>query len=303
MDLLPVGDFSFYDHILDTIAMLGAVPERFEWDGKSMSLETYFHMARGHAEKGIPAMEMTKWFDSNYHYIVPELTADMRFSKSSSRLLNETRTVRNLGHSPKPVLIGPITFLMLAKSVDGCNRWDYLDKITDVYCDVIAELDAQCTWIQIDEPILCTDLTDEARKAFQFAYSKLKGAAISSRLLLTTYFGELDDNLDLALSLPVDGLHIDLVRGPKQIDEVLPKLPSHMTLSLGLVDGRNVWKTELETAHDQGGDAAVRRKGIDIARQQIKDLISLGAPGIHLYTLNNADICLDILGDLPELDG
>ena len=249
MDLLPVGDFSLYDHVLDTIALLGAVPPRFKWNSGEVGLETYFRMARGHAEEGIPAMEMTKWFDSNYHYIVPELTPETRFGKTHSRLLDDVRTVRELGESPKPVLVGPITFLMLAKEVGGCNRWDHLEDLTNAYCDIITELDAHCTWIQLDEPILCTDLPDAARQAFRVAYAKLKSAANSARLLLTTYFGELGDNLDLALSLPVDGLHADLVRGPKQLDDILSRLPSHMTLSLGLVDGRNVWKTELDTAY------------------------------------------------------
>ncbi|MCJ2164738.1 MULTISPECIES: 5-methyltetrahydropteroyltriglutamate--homocysteine S-methyltransferase [unclassified Pseudodesulfovibrio] len=248
MDLLPVGDFSLYDHVLDTIAQLGAVPPRFQREGSGVDLQTYFHMARGHAENGIPAMEMTKWFDSNYHYIVPELTPDMRFEKSNSRLLEDALAARELGYSPKPVLVGPVTFLMLAKEVGTCNRWDHLESITNVYCEIIAELDAHCSWIQIDEPILCTDLTEEARQAFRLSYTKLKSAALSARLLLTTYFGELDDNLDLALSLPVNGLHVDLVRGRRQLERILDTLPPHMTLSLGLVDGRNVWKTELETA-------------------------------------------------------
>jgi len=178
LDLLPVGDFSLYDHVLDTIAMLGAVPERFDWNGKEVSLETYFHMARGYAEQGIPAMEMTKWFDSNYHYIVPELSTDMTFRKTDSRLLADVQTVRKLGLKPKPVIVGPITFLMLAKEVDECNRWDLLDSLTDAYCDIITELDGQCSWIQIDEPALCMDLSAEARKAFGIAFAKLRSAAL-----------------------------------------------------------------------------------------------------------------------------
>jgi 5-methyltetrahydropteroyltriglutamate--homocysteine methyltransferase len=260
MDLLPVGDFSLYDHVLDTIALLGAVPPRFGWGGGEVGLETYFHMARGNAGKNIPAMKMTKWFDSNYHYIVPELSPETRFGKTHSRLLDDVRAVRGLGKSPKPVLVGPVTFLMLAKEIGGCSRWDHLAPLADAYCDIIAELDAHCAWIQLDEPVLCTDLPDAARQAFESAYAKLGAAANSSRLLLTTYFGELDDNLDLALSLPVDGLHVDLVRGPKQLDEVLSKLPPRMTLSLGLVDGRNVWKTELDTAYRRLSAARVKVK-------------------------------------------
>ena len=261
MDLLPVGDFSLYDHVLDTIAMLGAVPQRFKWDGGEIDHKTYFHMARGDADNGIHAMEMTKWFDSNYHYIVPELASDTPFGKNNSRLLDDVRSVKALGYSPKPVLVGPLTFLLLAKEVAGCNRWDHLGKLTNAYCDIIEELAPLCTWIQIDEPILCTDLAPEAKQAFRSAYAKIKKSANSTRLLLATYFGDLGDNLDLAASLPVDGIHIDMVRGPDQLDDVLAKLPSHFTVSLGLVDGRNVWKTDL--------DAALKK--IHATRQKVKE--------------------------------
>jgi len=260
MDLLPVGDFSLYDQVLDTIAMLGAVPRRFEWDGDDISLKTYFNMARGDAEKNITAMEMTKWFDSNYHYIVPELAPDTPFKKTNNHLLADVLAAKKIGQSPKAVLIGPLTFLLLAKEVDGCNRWDHLQCMTNVYCDIISELAPHCSWIQIDEPILCTDLPTEAKQAFQFAYSKLKAVSNSTRLLLTTYFGDLGENLDLAMSLPVDGIHIDLVRGPNQLQEVLSKLPTNFNLSLGLVDGRNVWKTDLEAAYTQ----------LNITRQKVK---------------------------------
>lgn len=271
MDLLPVGDFSLYDHVLDTIAMLGTVPERFAWDGKEISHKTYFHMARGDAEKSIPAMEMTKWFDSNYHYIVPELSPDTPFKKNDSRLLADVQAVKALGHTPKPVLVGPLTFLLLAKEIDGCNRWDHLERMTNVYCDIISELAPLCPWIQIDEPILCTDIPDEARQAFTFAYSKFKAVANSSRLLLTTYFGDLGDNLELAMSLPVDGIHVDLVRGPNQLEDVLSKLPSHFALSLGLVDGRNIWKTDLEAAATK----------LNIVRQRVKENKIMVAQAAH----------------------
>lgn len=261
MNLLPVGDFSLYDHMLDTIAMLGAVPERFEWDGNEISRTTYFHMARGNAETGAPAMEMTKWFDSNYHYIVPELSQHIPFKKTSAHLLTDAQAVIKNGLTPKPVLVGPVTFLMLAKEVDACTRWDHLERITTVYCEIIAELAPHCPWIQIDEPILCTDLPAEAQSAFQLAYSKFKAASNGTQLLLTTYFGDLDDNLDLTLSLPVNGIHIDLIRGSDQLEDVISKLPAHLSLSLGLVDGRNIWKTDLEAATKQ----------IDMARQTMQD--------------------------------
>ncbi|WP_319584201.1 5-methyltetrahydropteroyltriglutamate--homocysteine S-methyltransferase [uncultured Pseudodesulfovibrio sp.] len=260
LTLIPVGDFSLYDHVLDTVAMLGAVPPRYGWDGGELDLKTYFHMARGDADNGIPAMEMTKWFDTNYHYIVPELAPDTTFTKTGNTLVDAVESARSLGLSPKPVLIGPMTFLLLAKEVEGCDRWKHLDGLVDAYCAIIRELDGLCAWIQLDEPILCTDLSDEARRAFAKAYARIREAAISSRLLLATYFGAPGDNLDTILALPLDGLHVDLVRGPDQLPELLKKMPSNVTLSLGLIDGRNIWKTDL--------DASLRR--ITAARQQVK---------------------------------
>jgi 5-methyltetrahydropteroyltriglutamate--homocysteine methyltransferase len=268
LSLVPVGDFSLYDHVLDMVAMLGAVPPRFSGNGGDSPLETYFHMARGDAGKGVPAMEMTKWFDTNYHYIVPELAPDTTFVKTGSRLLEAVESARSMGLSPKPVMVGPMTFLLLAKEVDGCDRWANLPSLVDAYCDIIGELDGLCAWIQLDEPILCTDLSDKAKTAFATAYARIRQAAISSRLLLTTYFGALGDNRDTTLALPVDGLHADLVRAPEQLPDLLDKLPPNMTLSLGLIDGRNIWKTDL--------DRALRT--VKAARQRIKpDRLMVGS--------------------------
>lgn len=217
-------------------------------------------MARGDADKGIPAMEMTKWFDSNYHYIVPELTPNTQFRKTTSQLLDDIHAIKQLGKSAKPVLLGPVTFLMLAKETEGCNRWNLIDSLTDAYCDIIKELDGECGWVQIDEPILCTDLAPEACDAFQTIYPRLAQTAFSSRLLLTTYFGELGENADLAFSLGMDGIHLDLIRGAGQLEQILQRLPAHMSLSLGLVDGRNIWKSDLESA----------LKKVNATRQQVK---------------------------------
>ncbi len=246
LDMVATGDFSFYDQMLDTIAMLGAVPPRFEWDGKEIGLDTYFKMARGDASKNIPAMEMTKWFDSNYHYIVPEFTQGMTFKQSTSEQIETVRHAKACGYIPKPVLIGPITFLMLGKEFDGCNRWNYLDAIIDVYVNVLRELTEETEWIQIDEPVLCLDLPEEAKKAFSKAYNKLSKAVSGSHLLLATYFGELADNLDLTMSLPFDALHVDLVRGGNELKSVINSLPVGRLLSLGVVDGRNIWKNNLK---------------------------------------------------------
>lgn len=247
LDLITVGDFSLYDHVLDTAVMVGAVPERFEWDGQTVGLTLYFHLARGDAKKGVHAMEMTKWFDTNYHYIVPELDATISFRKTGSRLIEDVEVVKAMGAIPKPVIVGPVTFLMLAKE-KGVERWEHFDSLLDVYTDIISELSKDCPWIQIDEPVLCFDLSEDEIRAFNKAYPVLKKAAKKCRLLLTTYFGELKENLDVVIGLPVDGLHVDLVRGREQFDHVLSQFPDSMTLSLGLVDGRNLWKTDLESA-------------------------------------------------------
>ncbi len=249
LSLLPVGDFSLYDHVLDTSVMLGAVPPRFNWDGGPVSLATFFRMARGDADT--PPMEMTKWFDTNYHYIVPEFHKGQEFRLSSNAILDEVRRVKALGHSPKPVLVGPVTYIALGTETDGSNRWDHLDAIVSVYEEVIAALAKECEWIQIDEPLLVTDLDDHARAAYPVAYERLTRASGNAKLLLATYFGSLDDNLELALSLGTDAIHVDLVRGAGQLDDVLSRLDDKTALSVGVVDGRNVWKTDINRVVEQ----------------------------------------------------
>ena len=248
LDLIPVGDFSLYDHVLDTIALVGGIPQRYGFDGGELDTATYFNMARGDAEAGIAAMEMTKWFDTNYHYIVPELTSDMTYRRSCARVVSDTQRAIELGIRPKPVLVGPVTYLTLAKSSPGVDKWAHLPPLLRVYSETVAELSALCEWIQIDEPVLCSDLPDEARAAMRIAYGQLAEAAGDAELLLASYFGVLGDNLGLALSLPWSGLHVDLVRGRGQLDAVLDGFPEDRTLSLGLVDGRNIWKTDLDAA-------------------------------------------------------
>ena len=250
LDLVPVGDFSIYDHVLDTIAMVGAVPARFCFSGGELDMATYFSMARGNADSGIPAMEMTKWFDSNYHYIVPEVIDGMAYRRSCTRLVRDVRRALELGLRPKPVIVGPVTYLTLAKAAPGTDKWSHLSPLLQVYAEAVAELSSLCEWIQIDEPVLCCDMPHEARAAMRIAYGQLSEAAGGTKLLLASYFGSLGDNLGLALSLPWDGLHIDLVRGRAQLGDVLSAFPEGKALSLGLVDGRNIWKTELDDALD-----------------------------------------------------
>ncbi|MDB5734945.1 MAG: 5-methyltetrahydropteroyltriglutamate--homocysteine S-methyltransferase [Alphaproteobacteria bacterium] len=245
IDHVPSNDFSFYDQVLDTIAMLGAVPERFGHKGGAVPLDVYFGMARG--TPGAPAMEMTKWFDTNYHYIVPELTADTPFALSGSKALDEFNEAKFLGLHTRPVLIGPVTFLKIAKMRDGTDRWALLPRLLPVYLKLLAALaQAGAGWVQIDEPCLVGDLDDAAQAALRSAYAVLSQAPV--KILLATYFGAVDDNLDTLAGLQVAGVHVDLVRAPEQLDAVCRAIPGGRTLSLGVVNGRNIWKTALTDA-------------------------------------------------------
>ena len=260
VDHIPSNEFSLYDHVLDTAAMVGAVPSRFHWNGDTVDLTTYFAMARGTQEKhtrtgsgapvSAPAMEMTKWFDTNYHYIVPEFEQDQKFVLGTTRPVDMYAEARALGIETRPVLLGPVSFLLLGKSKDSAlNPLSLLDDLLAVYIDVLNRLSAAgARWVQIDEPCLVLDLQPSAREAFKAAYSAIAGGVRGLEILVATYFGELRENLDTALGLPVSALHIDLVRAPDQIDEVLAKFPRDKILSLGLIDGRNIWKTDLSKA-------------------------------------------------------
>jgi len=251
LSLVTTGDFSFYDHVLDTVFMLGLIPPRFDSkEGTGSDIDLYFRMARGDAANNIPAMEMTKWFDTNYHYIVPEFTPGMTVKRNSSRMVGEVKRAHALGIRVKPVMIGPITLICLGKEYEGVKRWDYLDAIVQVYCEVLHELSSLCEWIQIDEPLLCTELPEMARDVFPSVYKDLRAAAGDAKILLATYFGSLRENADLCFEAGCDGLHLDLVRGREQLDEVLEKIPSGMTVSAGVVDGRNIWKNDFRASLD-----------------------------------------------------
>lgn len=246
LDLIPVGDFSYYDQVLDTSVMLGVIPERF---GASIDLDTYFRMARGQANDGVPfrACEMTKWFDTNYHYLVPEVTADQQFELSGTKLFDETRELQALGYQPKPVLLGPLTWLWLAKTTGDFNKLDLLDRLLPVYSNILQRLAYQgVEWVQIDEPILVLDLPHDWRNAFERAYNQLQSCPL--KILLATYFDELGEHTSFTCKLPVAGLHVDLVRAPEQLTAVLDNFANHKILSLGLIDGRNIWRTDLNAA-------------------------------------------------------
>jgi len=242
IDVIPSNDFAFYDHMLDMTAMLGAAPPRFA--GIADPDQLYFAMARG--TKDAPAMEMTKWFDTNYHYIVPELHRGQTFRLASNKALEHFLEARALGIRTRPVIVGPVTWLSLGKAKDeGLDPLSLLDAVLPVYAELLATLKAAgADWAQIDEPALVLDLTDAQRRAFSHAYEVL--APIAPKIMLTTYFGALLDNTELAARLPVAGLHVDLVRAPDQLPAVLAAIPSGKVLSVGVIDGRNIWRSDLD---------------------------------------------------------
>ena len=252
IDLLPVGDFAWYDQVLTHSLMFGVVPERFRpHDGGRPTLDTLFAMARGVSGGccgGAHAQEMTKWFDSNYHYLVPEFTVDQAFQLSWEQLFEEVAEARALGHAVKPVIIGPLTYLWLGKvRGEAFERLDLLERLLPVYGEILQRLKALgVEWVQIDEPILGLDLPQAWKAAFERTYNLLQREPCKK--LIATYFAGLEDNLALAAGLPVDGLHVDLVRAPEQFPVVLDWLPAYKVLSLGVVDGRNVWRTDLDKA-------------------------------------------------------
>jgi 5-methyltetrahydropteroyltriglutamate--homocysteine methyltransferase len=244
-DVVPCNDFSLYDHVLDTAVLFDAIPDRYRPVFSKNRLDGYFAMARGHKRDGhdLHALEMTKWFDTNYHYLVPELHAGQRFALVGDKPLAEFREAQALGHRARPVLLGPVSFLLLSKTVDGSDRLALLDALLPAYAELLRQLAAAgADWVQLDEPCLVLDLDGEDHAAYRRAYAAL-AAAGGSKILLASYFGALGDNLALAAGLPVDGMHIDLVRAPQQLDAVLDALPAGRVLSCGVVDGRNVWRS------------------------------------------------------------
>jgi len=251
IELLPVGDFAWYDQVLTHSLMFGVIPERFRPANGQASLQTLFGMARGVSDSccgGAHAQEMTKWFDTNYHYLVPEFTADQPFHLGWEQLFEEVEEARALGHNVKPVVIGPLTYLWLGKTKGSdFDKLDLLDRLLPLYGQIFQRLAAQgVEWVQIDEPILVLDLPQAWKNAFERAYNLIQRDPLKK--LVATYFGGLEENLGLAANLPVDGLHIDLVRAPEQYPTILDRLPAYKVLSLGVVNGRNVWRCDLEKA-------------------------------------------------------
>ncbi|MFT3823624.1 MAG: 5-methyltetrahydropteroyltriglutamate--homocysteine S-methyltransferase [Chitinophagaceae bacterium] len=275
IDLIPCNDFSYYDHILDMSLLLGVIPERYTpvvTDIKeNTEIDLYFAMARGYQKDGldITAMEMTKWFDTNYHYIVPEFTAKQTFSLFGNKVFTEFSGAKHItGKTPKPVLTGPVSYLLLGKEKEaGFERIDLIKKLVPVYVEILNKLeDYGATWVQLDEPFLAMDLSDKEKKAFEYAYEEIRKRT-ALKIMVATYFEGLEENTTLAVNLPICALHIDLVRAPQQLDEILKSVPPRLTLSLGVIDGRNIWKNNYQSSivHIQKAIAALGEERVMIA--------------------------------------
>lgn len=253
LDLVPVGDFSLYDQVLDMSFLLGNVPKRIR-DLEGEQLQAYFRLARGRApndpsSQTVAAGELTKWFDTNYHYIVPEFDKDTRFELDVSRLLSQIIEARTQGHNAKPVILGPLSYLRLGKVRDDSDKLDLLPRLLTAYNSLFEALQASgVEWVQLDEPILVTELDAQWQRAFTRSYHELRPGSL--KLLLATYFGELQDNLLLTCELPVDGIHIDAINARAELSKIIDWLPAHKVLSLGVIDGRNIWKADINALLD-----------------------------------------------------
>ncbi|HXA00836.1 MAG TPA: 5-methyltetrahydropteroyltriglutamate--homocysteine S-methyltransferase [Cytophagaceae bacterium] len=255
IDLIPCNDFSFYDQVLDMSLTVNAIPKRYHsiiLNKQNTESDLYFAMARGYQKEDsdIIAMEMTKWFDTNYHYIVPEFHKNQEFSLFSSKIINEFYEAKELGINAKPVMIGPVSYLLLGKEKEtGFHRIDLIHNLLPVYIEILEKLQQQgAQWIQFDEPFLCMDLSQEEKKAYHLVYDLIKKKFPTLKIMLATYFECTGDNLGLAMVLPLDALHIDLVRCPSQLNDILstPFSLSKTAISLGVVDGRNIWKNDFK---------------------------------------------------------
>ncbi|MFV5690392.1 5-methyltetrahydropteroyltriglutamate--homocysteine S-methyltransferase [Flavobacterium sp. LT1R49] len=253
IDLIPSNDFSFYDQVLDLSLTLGVIPKRYQELAKTNStIDLYFAMARGSQKDGqdVVAMEMTKWFDTNYHYIVPEFTKDQEFKLFSEKIIDEFKEANALGIATKPVIIGPVSYLLLGKEKEeGFHRIDLIDKLLPVYFEILQKLENEnVEWIQFDEPFLALNLSDKERSAITYVYTEINKRFPKIKLILANYFDCFGENLDTVLALPIHTLHLDLVRCHSQLDDILEsgQLSNTVSLSLGVVDGRNIWKNDFK---------------------------------------------------------
>ena len=286
---IPSNDFSFYDQILDTIALFGAVPDRFKFNGGNIDLDLYFAMSRGAQRDGIDviAMEMTKWFDTNYHYIVAEFKKDQQFKISSSKIFDEYKEAKALGIETRPVVVGPLSFLLLGKTIDGFDKLDLLDNLLVAYVELFRKLqEIGVKDVQIDEPFLVTDLPKGAADAYKKAFVQIKQAAGSIKLHLAIYFDSLSDNSVLAFELGTASVHVDLVRAGEQFAEVLNLVKADQSLSLGLIDGRNIWINNLENS------VSIAKKAVEkLGRDRV--IVAPSCSLIHTPVDLNSETALD----------
>ena len=259
LDSVAAGDFTLYDHVLDHCVLLGALPARFGFDPEALTLAHYFELARGNPAQ--PAMDMTKWFDTNYHYIVPEVDRGASFKPGDRRFFSDVKEALELGCAVKPVLIGPVTWLSLCSSREpGFDRLDLMPAVVEAYAGILRHLGALgVEWVQLDEPALCTELDPRWSHSYDTVYARLADTGV--KLLLATYFGSTGERAPQLARLPVHGFHIDLVRAPEQLETWRAVLPDDRVLSAGIIDGRNIWRTNLTAAlarlqplHDVLGD-------------------------------------------------
>ena len=249
VSLLPVGDFAFYDQVLTLSATLNAIPERHRnQDDAHVDLDTLFRVARGRAPSGkdAPAGEMTKYFNTNCHYIVPELTEDQEFSVAYEQFFEEVEEAKSLGYAAKPVLLGPVSYLFLSKAVGSdFDKLSLLPKLINTYADILARFSEQgVDWVQLEEPILALELDADWQAAISSAYEQLKSSEV--KVLLASYYGTIAHHQALVSALPVAGLHLDLVTAPEQLAEFAAKLQPEQVLSLGVINGRNVWAADID---------------------------------------------------------
>ncbi|WP_373693110.1 5-methyltetrahydropteroyltriglutamate--homocysteine S-methyltransferase [[Mycobacterium] holstebronense] len=248
LDSVPVNTFSYYDQMLDTAVLLGALPARVA--GVADELDRYFAAARGN--KDIAPLEMTKWFDTNYHYIVPEIGPDTKFTLNPAKVLSELAEAQEQGFGgnvARPVIIGPVTFLLLSKAVDGADApIARLEELTDIYAELLGKLaDAGAQWVQIDEPVLVTDISADAPALAEQVYNRLGALSKRPSIFVATYFGDPGAGLPALARTPVEAIGVDLVYGADTKIASVPELASK-TLVAGVVDGRNIWRTDLQAA-------------------------------------------------------
>lgn len=274
IDIIPSNDFSLYDHVLDTAAMVGAIPEGYGWSQGPVSLDTYFALARGGsagaaadcgcasgAGAGRAALEMTKWFDTNYHYLVPEFHAGQSFSLTRNKPLEAFLEASEIGIHTRPVILGPVTFLKLGKARDGSDPLDLLDRLIPVYRQILTELgQAGADWVRIDEPCLALDLAEKERAGLTRAFTDFAQACPDLSIMAASYYGAYGENLATALALPVDGLHVDGIRNAAELSRVVAEAPARLTLSLGVLDGRNIWRSDLEAVSGELASLIGRRE-------------------------------------------